>query len=367
LNNQVQNQNSNRIPMLDGIRALAVILVVASHYGLGHIIPGGFGVTVFFFLSGYLITTLLLDEHREKGFLDLKGFYYRRALRILPPMYFACILGATLALTGVVDSEMTLGGVGSQLFHYTNYYLVFSSYINVIPGLGLLWSLAVEEHFYLVFPMILVVSLKYLSFKKVGIILFIFCAFILTWRYYLDLTGASNTRLYMATDTRIDSILFGCILALTWNPINTNKSFVELRFHYGTIVVGIFSLVLLLYCFINRDETFRYVYRFSIQGVGLFFLFWLCIRYHSSVIFSWLDSKPLRYLGKISFSIYLLHYLVYLVINDFFMSSHLLTSVLSVIITVFLADLIYRFIEKPLGKIRRQLKVSKSKIVRGRV
>jgi peptidoglycan/LPS O-acetylase OafA/YrhL len=116
----------NTIPSLDGIRAISVVIVFLSHAGLGKSIPGGFGVTVFFFLSGYLITTLLRMEHIKRGRLDLKAFYLRRALRILPPFYLVLTAGIVLRLTGRLGGELHVGSILSQTFVLGNYYLDYA-------------------------------------------------------------------------------------------------------------------------------------------------------------------------------------------------------------------------------------------------
>ena len=113
------------IPSLDGIRAVAAMLVFVSHAGWSHIIPGGFGVTIFFFLSGYLITTLLRREFEKTGSINFKNFYLRRVYRIFPPLYIILFLISILALTGIVEHQMRPWAVVSQVFYWTNYYMIF--------------------------------------------------------------------------------------------------------------------------------------------------------------------------------------------------------------------------------------------------
>src|SRR5215471_14948655 len=142
------------IPSLDGIRACSVMVVFAAHAGLRGLIPGDFGVTVFFFLSGYLITTLLRIEHEQTGAISFRAFYLRRVLRIFPPFYLA-LGAATLVwvLGGLDRPPFSVGGLLQQVFFLTNYNILQNGWwFGHAPGTFIFWSLAVEEHFYLAFP-----------------------------------------------------------------------------------------------------------------------------------------------------------------------------------------------------------------------
>jgi peptidoglycan/LPS O-acetylase OafA/YrhL len=119
-----QSKSSEKfIPSLDGWRAVAIFLVFASHAGLGKIVPGGLGVTIFFFLSGYLITTLTCREFDQDQKISIKHFYARRALRLLPPLLVTLVLAYTLAYAGVIHGGHTLQGFFAQLLYFANYYV----------------------------------------------------------------------------------------------------------------------------------------------------------------------------------------------------------------------------------------------------
>jgi len=146
------------IPSLDGIRALSFSIVFAAHAGLERWVPGFFGLSVFFFLSGYLITTLLRVEWERSGTLDLRQFYLRRALRILPPFYVVLAGASALTLLGALGGALQPRAVLMQALHLSNYEIVRSGWWQGrAPGTWVLWSLAVEEHFYLVFPLLYLV------------------------------------------------------------------------------------------------------------------------------------------------------------------------------------------------------------------
>jgi peptidoglycan/LPS O-acetylase OafA/YrhL len=139
------------IPSLDGIRAISFFLVFFSHIGLGGVVPGGFGVSIFFLLSGFLITTLLRAEFGRYQRISLSSFYLRRVLRILPPLYVTLALAALLWYP-----DIPFAGTVAQALQVSNYYEIFASDPRSMKGTAVLWSLAVEEHFYLIFPLLYV-------------------------------------------------------------------------------------------------------------------------------------------------------------------------------------------------------------------
>ena len=134
------------VPSLDGMRAIAFFFVFVAHAQPFKALPGGFGVTVFFFLSGYLITSLLRDEARKTGTISLKGFYLRRVLRIFPPCYLTVVLVSTLAAAGILYNRESYVSLVSAFLYFSNYWNILD-WGNLPAGLGVLWSLAVEEHY----------------------------------------------------------------------------------------------------------------------------------------------------------------------------------------------------------------------------
>jgi hypothetical protein len=199
------------IPALDGFRALAIIFVMLSHVGLERLFPGQFGVTLFFFLSGYLITTLLRRELERTGRIDLGGFYLRRAVRILPPLYITILFVLSLNAAGAIP-PMKLWAVPFDLVFLSNYF-PFSS----IP-IGL-WSLAVEEHFYLGFPLLFLLLGRRLSFAQCALAFLGLCAVVLAVRLGEAQRVTDLQQVNFWTHTRLDSILFGSVLALWNNPV----------------------------------------------------------------------------------------------------------------------------------------------------
>jgi peptidoglycan/LPS O-acetylase OafA/YrhL len=214
------NAPTSWIPSLDGIRAISIAIVVVAHSGLPILVNGSTGVTIFFFLSGFLITTLMRKEVEANGSLDLKNFFARRALRIFPPMYLALAVGTTASAIGPVDGNPSPWSILSQAGHLTNYWIISNGRAEVPASTLAFWSLAVEEHFYLAFPLLL--PILYRSFgsrHRVAAFLAAACVAALTWRCWLVFgRGVDFDRIYLATDTRVDSILLGAIMALSFNP-----------------------------------------------------------------------------------------------------------------------------------------------------
>src|SRR5262245_958394 len=304
-------QHPETIPSLNGLRAISVLLVVISHAGFGHIVPGGLGVTVFFFLSGYLITTLMLVEQARNGRIDIPNFYLRRCFRLLPPLLVTLAIAYGLVATGILPGGITFTGLLSQLFYFANYYGIFFDLGNTIPaGTGILWSLAVEEHFYILYPLIMSLLLgRCLRPTTIGLGLVSTCVAILAWRIHLvhaDAFLASRTQ--YASDTRIDSIIYGCLLAVLINPLWDMKGSEKMSLPQRTLFVG--AIAILLTTIVYRDGFFRETFRYSLQGIALLPIFYFSIRYHDNAVFRHLNSNWIINLGIWSYAIYLIHYVI---------------------------------------------------------
>lgn len=350
----MSTHNEFHIPSLDGIRGLAALTVFVSHAGLPDLVPGGFGVTVFFFLSGYLITTLLRIEYAQTGSISFKRFYLRRIYRILPPMYIVLIAAMLLALTGLLHHQMALPGVLAQFAHLTNYYFIFNDPRDFVPSTSVMWSLAVEEHFYLLFPLALALLLRRFDLPRIGAALALICVAVLAWRCWLVLgLGWGHRYTYYATDTRLDSILYGCIMGVWLNPVLDRA---RIRFGRRTaLALLIAGTALLLSSFLYRSSTFRETARYSVQGIALFPLFFCAVRYHEWPIFRWLETKPMRALGLISYTFYLVHLPCLALLGAHTQFNEPTRAVLGFIATITVSGAMYYFVERHLGALRRRL------------
>ena len=347
---------SGDIPTLNGIRALAVILVLVSHAGFGYIVPGGFGVTVFFFLSGYLITTLLLKEYSNKKYLDIKNFYIRRFLRLTPPLLMTLLVTYLAVFAGVSDGGITFYGLMSQILYFANYYAIYFEQANSIPtGTGVLWSLAVEEHFYFAYPLLLTFLLKIKRNSGMFLSLLLICLLLLVWRLNLVLApDFFEERIYYATDTRFDSILFGCLLAVGFNPVQFKGNNNELKIKHWLALI--LAVCVLIFTFIYRDVVFRQTLRYTLQGLALMPIFYFSISRYKHWIFRFLSISVVQKIGIYSYSIYLIHFFIIsliLKVTDQQISPFYLLIAAS-ILSVLYAFLVHRYIEKYFYKVRKK-------------
>ncbi|MHC5594522.1 MAG: acyltransferase family protein [Nostoc sp.] len=341
------------IPSLDGMRIIAFLIVFLSHTGLAKAFPGSFGVTVFFFLSGYLITTLLRQEYDRYETIDFKLFYLRRILRIWPSFYLVLGLGAGLTLLKLLPGNILLPAFLAQSLHYTNYYGIFFGG-GMAAGSWVYWSLAVEEHFYLLFPLFYI-TLRKLRVSSRGQMLIFWglCLAVLVWRCILVYGfRVSELHITCSTDTRIDSILFGCALAVSGNPALDAQYFPNKLWKSFFLPAGI--IVIILSC-LSRSSEFRETIRYTIQGIALYPVFISAIRFPNWGLFAVLNLKWMRFLGALSYSLYLVHYSVlFFVWKNMPQLNKVVQAGISLLISFGLAYLIYQFIELPVGQLRKK-------------
>ena len=348
------------IPSLDGIRALSVLIVVLGHSGLQTLIPGGLGVTIFFFLSGFLISTLMLSEHERTGTLDIPRFYARRVFRLMPPLLLTLAIAYGLTSTGLLDGGITAKGLAAQLLYFANYYGLFFDPGNTVPdGTGILWSLAVEEHFYIVYPLLMTLLLgSALRARTIGAVLGAVCLAVLAWRIHLvHAPGFFPDRTYYGSDTRIDSIAYGCILALVINPVRRRSTSGAMSSAQWALMLGAAAamLVSLLY----RDPTFRETARYSIQGLALMPLFYFAVRFADSALFRNLNRSWLMTLGTYSYAIYLIHNVIIRAIDKNFpaiAAKPYLLFPLTLLLSIVYAAALERFIEPYFRQLRHKLR-----------
>ncbi len=346
------------IPSLDGLRAVSFLMVFLAHAGFDRVIPGGFGVTVFFFLSGYLITTLLRMEADKRGRVSLKAFYLRRALRILPPFYLVLASAAVLTLVGVLPGRLLALPVAAQALHYTNYWIAWHGWDGIASGTGVYWSLAVEEHFYLVFPAVyLVLRRARLTGRQQACVLWSACGVVLAWRCILVFAmHAPLDRTYLCSDTRVDSILFGCALAVYKNPmldVAGPPSAQDAALWLRRLLP--LALLALLATFVLRGNVFRETLRYSLQGIALAPLFVCAIRWPQTWIFRPLNLRPVRFIGTLTYSLYLLHFVVLSGLEAHTPLPRAGRAVVGLAVALALSWTMWVAIEKPCARLRKRL------------
>ena len=347
------------IPSLDGLRALSFFIVFLAHSGLDVglpflAMPGGFGVTVFFYLSGFLITTLLRLERETTGSISIKKFYLRRALRILPPFYLSLLLAASLTVVHVLPGHLRGGVLAAQALHVSNYWFIWRGFEGTPAGTAPYWSLAVEEHFYLLFPLVYLGLSRMCSNRRQGYALWTLCAITCAWRCILVLgLGVDDNRTYMGSDTRFDSILFGCALAVVMNPMLDRPSGSDRLWKAVLLPAGV---ALLLFTFVYRAPWFRETVRYSLQGVALTSVFVAAMRFPAWWPFRALNTKPVAFVGVLSYTLYLTHQIVITAVQFWLPALQQLWSLtLALAIAFAIALAIHRFVEEPAARIRKRL------------
>lgn len=344
------------IPSLDGLRAVSFGIVFVAHAGLEHVVPGGFGVTVFFFLSGFLITTLMRTEFEKSGTVSLKQFYLRRVLRILPPFYFVLTAATVLTAVGFLAGTLDRQAVAAQFLHYANYWIVSHGYSGQALGTGVYWSLAVEEHFYFLFPWLyLLLRRLRASHRRQAMVLWTLCAALLIWRCVIVFGfQAATDRTYLASETRFDSILFGAALAVWNNPVLDGAP--KGRPWLWKLVLFPLSIAVLLLGFLWRDDQFRETLRYTLQGLALGPIFIVAIRWPEFLPFRLLNTKVVSFVGVLSYSLYLTHHVIIFGVNHHLPQvPGLIRAGLSLGLALAISYGIYLAIEKPCAQLRKRL------------
>jgi peptidoglycan/LPS O-acetylase OafA/YrhL len=360
-----------RLPGLDGLRAIAVLGVVLYHLDVPWM-PGGFlGVDVFFVLSGFLITTLVIEEIERTGRLGLRDFYLRRARRLLPALLVLLAVLSLLSLLVLPEERAELRrDVGAALLYVSNWSYVFTeqSYFEAVgrpPLLQHLWSLAVEEQFYLLWPAIIVVAMA-AGRRRVRLVALIAAVVSTVWMAVLAVVqgyplSADPSRAYFGTDTHAMGLLLGAGLATCWAPWRvwrTQQSWFEsarpMRQRAGTAavdLVGVAALGGLLWTFLSVGEFSPLLYRGGFLALaGCTALLVAAVAHPAGLLGRVLGVQPLRYLGERSYGIYLWHWPIALVTRPGFELPFggWLAFVLRLALVLGAAELSYRYVERPI-------------------
>ena len=348
------------IPAIDGLRAVAVIAVILYHLGFTWI-PGGFlGVDLFFVISGYVITRLLLDSIQRSGGLDLRAFYVARIRRLLPPLLFMIVTTTVVVGLWAPDTmRRFLGDTPFALFGGMNWWLVFrqTDYFEAIgrpPLLQHTWSLGVEAQFYLVWPLILLLVLRYFGKNKIPGAALLIAAFsgiaLLVVSLQIDAaSGSQVSHVYFGTDTHSIGLFLGAALAVRWIPQNLQET-VSRKAQDFIDGIGVFGFLGIIAAFLFIDETDPTLYKLAFPLAGIFGCAIITSVVHPASRFApILSSKPFIWIGERSYAIYLWHWVIFQVTrpNYDLEGSDWALVALRILVVFALADISLRLVELP--------------------
>ncbi len=360
----VTKRGIQHIPAIDGLRAIAVTAVIFYHLGFQWI-PGGFlGVDLFFVISGYVITRLLLDSIARSGGLDLRGFYKARARRLLPPIVFMIVVTTFYISIWAQDSvKRFLTDTPFALTGGMNWWLVFKEldYFEAIgrpPLLQHTWSLAVETQFYLIWPVILLIILKRFGKKVIPVAALAIALISGTALFLVSLQlDASSTvsHVYFGTDTHSIGLFLGAALAVSWIPQNF-KSEVSNKAQNFIDFIGLFGLVGILGSFLLIDESSPTAYTIAFPLAAIFGAAIVTSIVHPASRFApILQNRVLLWIGERSYAIYLWHWVVFQITRpqvDIDGQDWALIA-LRILVVLALADISLKLVELPIrsGKV----------------
>jgi peptidoglycan/LPS O-acetylase OafA/YrhL len=346
------------MPGLDGLRALAVAGVVLYHAGAKWL-PGGFlGVDIFFALSGYLITSLLLVEFSRTGKIDLLRFYLGRARRLLPAALLVILL-ALLIVALFIPSELgsARGDAIWSVFYLNNWHQILAdrSYFEAFGRPSLfqhLWSLAVEEQFYFIWPLLLWFGLTRLGrARTVGVMIAIAVASLLLMAILYD-PHQDPSRIYYGTDTRAEQLLIGAMLAFAW-PLGRMTG----KMGRGAAVVldgvGALGLLVLAWAFFGWQDYDRLVYQGGLAIVAIASVAVIACLVHPRTRIAWFFGlAPFVWIGQRSYAIYLFHWPIMALSRpgiDLRWNPTLI-AILQIALTIGLSALSYKYVEMPIRR-----------------
>ena len=362
----MSNNKSKYLPSIDSLRALAVLAVIIYHVDVNYL-PGGFlGVDLFFVLSGYLISSLIIKEYKKTGSVNLYNFYIRRARRLLPAVYFMITIGLVVMVlfNEVLLRKSHLDAIFGYIYS-SNWWYIFHK-LDYFDSFGAqspfkhLWSLAIEEQFYMIFPLLfLLVNRKKKSkdgtyklnknflYVVLGLIIVSLIAHILLF----DINNIS--RIYFGTDTRAFSLLVGVVGAILY-PMERLHAKVTLQQNMVYSVVSLVSIATLITVMIYTSEYNTWLYRGGFLLVAILGLIVIISSGKQHTLMSRLLSfKPVVFIGKISYSLYLWHFPVLVLTTPVseIGNPNIIFVILRVILTFALATVSYVFVETPIRKL----------------
>ena len=355
--------SNTHIPAIDGLRALAVVAVVLYHLGINWI-PGGFlGVDLFFVISGYVITRLILDSIESANGLDIREFYAARARRLFPGLLVmiivTCVVMALFAPDSIrrFISDLPFVLSGTNNWHLVALHQDYFQAIGRPPLLQHTWSLAVESQFYLIWPIILLIVWRRFGKRVVRRAALLIATFSGTALFLFSLqadnaTAGRISHIYFGTDTHSLGLFLGSALAVSWIPRNLTKE-ISQRAQDFIDGIGVFGFIGLLCIFLFIDEANATLYQIAFPLAGIFGCATIVSLVHPASRFSpILSNRIFLWVGQRSYGIYLWHWVVFQVTRPGadLTGSLFALNVARVLLVLILADISLRAIEIPIRR-----------------
>ncbi|EVB69554.1 acyltransferase, partial [Staphylococcus aureus M0604] len=346
------------MPGLDGLRAIAVLGIIIYHLNKQWLTGGFLGVDTFFVISGYLITSLLLKEYDDTGIIKLKSFWIRRLKRLLPAVIVLLMVVGTATLLLKSDNIIRVKhDIIAAIFYVSNWWYIAKdvNYFEQFSFMPLkhLWSLAIEEQFYIFFPVILVTLLLTIKKRyKIGFIFWGVSIISLGLMMFIYSINGDHSRVYFGTDTRLQTLLLGVILAFLWPPFKLKNDPPKVVKYVIDSIGSLSFIVLILLFFIINDET-NWIYDGGFYLISILTLFIIASVVHPSTWIAKIFSNPvLVFIGKRSYSLYLWHFAVISFVHSYYVDGQIPVYVyfIDISLTIIFAELSYRFIETPFRK-----------------
>ena len=362
---ETQIQRLGHVTSLDGLRGVAVLLVLVSHFEvlapqgltgitfINHFFRGGYlGVDIFFVLSGFLITSLLLNEHETHSKIYLLRFYGRRFLRLLPALTFLLLLYSIITvLDGKEFSSISLG-IWASLFYYLNWQYVFS-FPRSFGDLGYLWSLSIEEQFYIVWPAVVILLTKATKTVVVKIIFVAILVVFVMWHRYSLWTTPSDipyklVTVFVRTDTRIDSLLIGCITAFIYQ-----RRLISTKISKPLALLG--AAVLFLHLELSKPYTnYMFYGGFTVVAISVALII-TGLTDDTFFLSKLLSHRYIVGIGKVSYGVYLWHYpIIKFIERNFPTADKLIQVLLALFFTGLFTTASWILIETPALRLKKR-------------
>ncbi len=330
------------------------MLVVVAHAGLGHIIPGGSGVTIFFSISGFIIMYLLLREREKTGSFSVSQFYLRRCIKIVPPLLVAVVIPS---LIFSMFEKLDWGAFLGQVFFFFNWFKIDGSH-DVMPGTDVVWSLSIEEQFYILFALMWLIAVRSRYWRALTASVALLCVlWSMSSRMILATDPDMTHRIYYGSDTRIEGIALGVLAAIayhSWQQRGERPNRVSNVFANDWSLVA--AIVMYVVSLLIRDDWFRDTFRFTLQSAAacIVIVYGLTpgVGPMRKYFYQVSQMRIVQLIGLASYSIYLVHLSVANAIHVVFQLPPLVEVPFTVMLGVIVGIALYKWIEVPIHSAR---------------